>query len=156
VAVDLGGLTHQAENNDSTEKGSKAMRRNASVSWFCALFGAVLIASSVYADELSSRERYVTLAYTGDTVTLNADETAIIVSAYEISGGYYYLQSIDYRRGTNSFVSISVPLQWGDGGSVAPLPLVGPGVVAMNDPAPVGVVALKIVKTKGVSLTRSP
>jgi hypothetical protein len=118
------------------------MNMKTSARWCCALLGMVLIASTVRAsDRPLMLEQYCTLAYAGDSVTLAANETAVIVAALPISPEYNS-QTIDYKRGTNSFVTIALPL----GGSFNPMPLVGPGVVRISDPVPVGVVGLKIVK----------
>jgi hypothetical protein len=105
------------------------------LSRFCAL-AVILVAATAHASE-----RYITLAYPNDSVNLASNETAFVVSASPISPEHNW-QAIEYQRGTNSFVSITLPLS----GSLSTLPLAGPGVVRLSDPSPVGVVGLKIVR----------
>jgi hypothetical protein len=94
---------------------------------------------------VQASDRYVTLAYTNDTIRLSANETAIILSALPIAPALENWQIIEYQKGTNDAVTVTLSME----GPWTPLPLSGPGVVRFGSQTQAGVVGVKIVK--GVS-----
>jgi len=94
-------------------------------------------------------KRYHTLARSTDSVTLAANETAIIVGTVGFDTTYNWMNVL-YKQGTNDFVSMALPL----GLTGGTMPLSGPGVImlATNDASIfgaefTGAVGLKIVRT---------
>jgi len=103
----------------------------------------------------SSFERYSTLTKPTDKVILRANETAIIVGTTNICDLCNYM-NILYRKETNDFLNIILPLGLTDG----TMPLSGPGVVMLNTNDAsfygalyTGALQLKIIQTKDARLS---
>jgi hypothetical protein len=116
---------------------------------------AMLIAGGVRAADGDLVERYFTLAYDGDHVTLAANETALVIGTAVTSLDSPAWTTFQYQRGTNQPTLITLLL--GNSGNV--LPLSGPGEVVLTSTnwdyagTGPGIVGLRIVRSTANSRT---
>jgi hypothetical protein len=110
---------------------------------------AFLLAGNLQASDGEMLSRYFTLAYDGDHVTLAPNETALIVGTAFNSLTSPAWTIIQYKRGKNDSVPITLEL----GVSGNNLPLSGPAVIVMTSTnwdyttTGPGIVGLKIVRS---------
>ncbi len=108
--------------------------------------GFLFVALVTYCANAS--DRYATLAYPGDSLTLTSNETALVVSTVPRDSGFNWT-SIEYQRGTNAFLPISLPVD--PMLPVPQMPLVGPGIIRLSGPEDGGYVGLKILTAGSVT-----